>query len=162
MNLINCFISFLVTSLNPLENTHLIPVSLAESIYSFLNSFSIQNIKSLTSTNKHFHSVLSRRFRHCITKASGKAHTPKEERARAPAIAGERVLCAQLSPLRRLRRHLSRRERHFANLIITQIGRENKSDIPTSQGNSICFLTDKLGFSWEMQDLSTHRKRRIC
>ena len=45
---------------------------------------------------------------------------------RAPAIAGERVLCARLSPLRRLRRHLSQRERHFANLIITQIGRENK------------------------------------
>ena len=44
---------------------------------------------------------------------------------RAPAIAGERVLCAQLSPLRRLRRHLSRRERLFVSPIITQICREN-------------------------------------
>ena len=67
-----------------------------------------------------------RQFRLCITNASGKAHIPKEERAHPKALPlGERVLCAQLSPLRRLRRHLSRRERHFANLIITQIGREN-------------------------------------
>ena len=51
---------------------------------------------------------------------------------RAPAIAGERVLFAQLSPLRRLRRHLSQRARLFVSPIITQIGRENKSDIPTS------------------------------
>ena len=51
---------------------------------------------------------------------------------RAPAIAGERVLCAQLSPLRRLRRHLSQRARLFVSPIITQIGRESKSDIPTS------------------------------
>ena len=44
---------------------------------------------------------------------------------RAPAIAGERVLCVQLSPLRRLRRHLSQRARLFVSSIITQIGREN-------------------------------------
>ena len=44
---------------------------------------------------------------------------------RAPAIAGERVLCVQFSPLRRFRRHLSQRERLFVSTIITQIGREN-------------------------------------
>ena len=70
---------------------------------------------------------------------------------RAPAIAGERVLCAQLSPLRRLRRHrlaaarsrsgsdttpwchsfpsrrfATQRARLLVSPIITQIGRENK------------------------------------
>ena len=45
---------------------------------------------------------------------------------RAPAVAGERVVVATICPLRRLRRHLSQRERLFANSIITQIGRENK------------------------------------
>ena len=69
---------------------------------------------------------------------------------RAPAIAGERVLCAQLSPLRRLRRHrlaaarsrsgsdttpwchslpsrrfATQRARLLVSPIITQIGREN-------------------------------------
>ena len=45
---------------------------------------------------------------------------------RAPAVAGERVVVATICPLRRLRRHLSQRERLFVNPIITQIGRENK------------------------------------
>ena len=45
---------------------------------------------------------------------------------RAPAVVGERVVVATICPLRRLRRHLSQRERLFANPIITQIGRENK------------------------------------
>ena len=45
---------------------------------------------------------------------------------RAPAIAGERAIVAFIRPLRRLRRHLSQRERLFVSLIITQIGRENK------------------------------------
>ena len=46
---------------------------------------------------------------------------------RAPAVAGERVVVATICPLRRLRRHLSQRERLFANSIITKIGRENNS-----------------------------------
>ena len=92
----NCFISFLVTSLNPFGNAHLMPVSFAESIYSFLNCFSIQNIKALTSVLNDF-VLIYRKFRLCNTKASGKAHTP-----------------------------------YNANDIISQIGRENKSDIPTS------------------------------
>ena len=46
INFMNCIISFLVSSFNSFGNTHLIPVSLAESIYSFLNCFSIQNIKN--------------------------------------------------------------------------------------------------------------------
>ena len=44
---------------------------------------------------------------------------------RAPAIAGERVIVAIIRPLRRLRRHLSPRERLFVSPIISQIGREN-------------------------------------
>ena len=44
---------------------------------------------------------------------------------RAPAIAGERVVVATICPLRRLRRHLSQRERLLASSIITQIGRGN-------------------------------------
>ena len=51
---------------------------------------------------------------------------------RAPAVAGERVVVATICPLRRLRRHLSQWERPFVSPIIPQIGRENKSDIPTS------------------------------
>ena len=58
---------------------------------------------------------------------------------RAPAIAGERVLCAQLSPLRRLRRHLSQRARLFVSSIITQIGRENKFSA------EILFVADSRG-----------------
>ena len=45
---------------------------------------------------------------------------------RAPEVAGERVVVATICPLRRLRRHLSQRERLFVSPIITQIGRENK------------------------------------
>jgi len=45
---------------------------------------------------------------------------------RAPAVAGERVVVATICPLRRLRRHLSQRERLFVNPIIPQIDRENK------------------------------------
>ena len=86
------------------------------------------------------HNVLFyRKFRLCIAKAQGKAHTPKAARAykgspsgRAPAIAGERVIVAIVRPLRRLHRHLSQRERLFVSLIITRIGRESKSYIPTS------------------------------
>ena len=64
-----------------------------------------------------------------IAQTAGAAETEIFDQApcgRAPAIAGERVLCAQLSPLRRLRRHLSQRARLFVSSIITQIGRENK------------------------------------
>ena len=74
-----------------------------------------------------------RQFRLCITKASGKAHTPMFARiqrlslwesSRRSRVRG----CFNLSsiPLRRLRRHLSQRERLFVSSIITQIGRENK------------------------------------
>ena len=51
-----------------------------------------------------------RKFRLCITKASGKDHTHKVAR----------IL------------RLSLWERLFVSPIISQIGRENKSDIPTS------------------------------
>ena len=50
--------------------------------------------------------LLYRQFRLCITKASGKAHTPKYERAHPKA-----PLC---------------KGRHFVSSIISQIGRENK------------------------------------
>ena len=53
---------------------------------------------------------------------------------RAPAIAGERVIVAIIRPLRRLRRHLSQRERLFVSPIITQIGREN------NRSAEICIL----------------------
>ena len=39
---------------------------------------------------------------------------------RAPAVAGERVVVATICPLRRLRRHLSHRERLFVSPIISQ------------------------------------------
>ena len=66
-----------------------------------LSTFSYKHIPPL-SIQIHS-SVLSRQFRICITKASGKAHTPKEHASkgspygRAPAIAGERVLGTHLS-----------------------------------------------------------------
>ena len=90
-----------------------------------------------------------RQFRICFTNASGCAHTPKVARVLrlslwTPAIAGERaiygvkflrhlathyfslVVLAPFCPLRRLRRHLSQRERLLFSSIISQIGRENK------------------------------------
>ena len=53
---------------------------------------------------------------------------------RAPATAGEREIVAFIRPIRRLRRHLSQRERLFVNPIISQIGRENK----VSAENYVC------------------------
>ena len=74
-----------------------------------------------------------RKFRLCITKASGKAHTHKVARilrlslwesSRRSRVRGGVI--ATICPLRRLRRHLSQRERLFVSSIITQIGRGNK------------------------------------
>ena len=45
---------------------------------------------------------------------------------RAPAVAGERVVVATIYPLRRLRRHLSQRERLSVSPIITKIGRKKQ------------------------------------
>ena len=73
-----------------------------------------------------------RQFRICITKAQGKAHTHKVARilrlslwesSRRSRVRGGVI--ATICPLRRLHRHLSQRERLFANPIVTQIGREN-------------------------------------
>ena len=71
--------------------------------------------------------LMSKRRRHRAKPLHLKMHKNKGSPfGRAPAIAGEREIVAFIRPLRRLRRHLSQRERLFDSLIITQIGRENK------------------------------------
>ena len=84
-----------------------------------------------TYPNKLHSFLFYRKFRLCITKTQGKAHTHTVARPKAlplgelPTESGERVIVAIVPPLRRLRRHLSPRARLFVSSIITQIGRGN-------------------------------------
>ena len=65
---------------------------------------------------------------------------------RAPAVAGERVVVVTICPLRRLRRHLSQRERLYVTHIITQIGRENN-------------LSAEVYVSWTVEDACPYDER---